>query len=76
MTNGRNGMMVAGLSFFSGCVVGGITGLLYAPQSGARTRRQLTSLAGDVRERAEEAMGQATHAINKVVERGRSLVNA
>lgn len=76
MTNGRNGMMVAGLSFFSGCVAGGITGLLYAPQSGARTRRQLTSLAGDVRERAEEATEQAAHAIHKVVERGRSLVNA
>lgn len=69
-------MMVAGLSFLSGCVVGGIAGLLYAPQSGARTRRQLTSFAENVRERAEEATEQATHAINKVVERGRSLVNA
>jgi gas vesicle protein len=76
MTNGRNVMMVAGLSFFTGCVVGGMAGLFYAPQSGARTRRQLTGLAEDVRERAGEATEQATHRIQKVVERGRSFVNA
>lgn len=76
MTNGRNGMMVAGLSFFSGCVVGGITGLLYAPQSGARTRRQLVGFGEDVRERAGEVTEQAAHTIHKVVEKGRSLVNA
>ncbi|MDH4097093.1 MAG: YtxH domain-containing protein [Nitrospira sp.] len=76
MTNGRNEMMVVGLSFVTGCVVGGIAGLLYAPQSGARTRRQLAGFAEDVRERAGEATEQATHTIQKAVERGRTLVNA
>ena len=75
MTNGRNGMMVIGLSFLTGCVVGGMAGLLYAPQSGTRTRRQLVGFAEDVRERAGEATEQATHTIQKAVERGRSLVN-
>jgi len=75
MTNGRNEIIVAGLSFLTGCVVGGMAGLLYAPQSGARTRRQLTGFAEDVRERAGEATEQATETIQKAVERGRSLVN-
>ena len=74
--NGMNGMMVAGLTFFAGCVVGGMAGLLYAPQSGARTRRQLVGVGGDVRERAGEVTEQATETISKVFERGRSMVNA
>jgi len=74
--NGMNGVVVAGLTFFAGCVVGGVTGLLYAPQSGARTRRQLVGFGEDVRERAGEVTEQAAHTIHKVVEKGRSLVNA
>lgn len=79
MTNqrsGMNGVMVAGLTFFAGCVVGGMAGLLCAPQSGARTRRQLVGFGEDVRERAGEVTEQAAHTIHKVVEKGRSLVNA
>lgn len=71
-----NGMMVAGLSFFAGCVVGGMAGLLYAPQSGARTRRRLVDFGEDVREKAGEATEQATDKMQKVFERGRSFVNA
>lgn len=76
MTNERNGMMVAGLTFFAGCVVGGMAGLLYAPQSGARTRRQLVGFGEDVRERVGDVTEQAAQTIHKVVEKGRSLVNA
>jgi gas vesicle protein len=76
MIDGRNGMMAVGLSFVAGCLAGGAAGLLYAPQSGVRTRRQLTNFAEDVQARAEDATEQAVHTIHKVVERGRSLVNA
>ena len=75
MMNGRNGMRGEGLSFFTGCLLGGIAGLLYAPQSGARTRRRLASLARDVREKAGEMADDATVTIKKAVERGRRLVN-
>lgn len=76
MTNERNGMMAVGLSFLTGCLIGGVAGLLYAPQSGTRTRRQIQNFAADVREKAGEASEQATEAVQKVIERGRSLVNA
>jgi gas vesicle protein len=75
MTNGRNGMGTAGLSFLTGCLIGGIAGVLYAPQSGARTRRQLGNLADDVRERAGEMTEDATVTIRRMVDHGRSLVN-
>jgi len=75
MMNGRNGMRRIGLSFFTGCLLGGIAGLLYAPQSGARTRRRLVSVARDVREKAGEMADDATVTIKKAVERGRRLVN-
>jgi gas vesicle protein len=76
MTNERNGMMAVLISFFTGCLVGGTAGLLYAPQSGTRTRRQIGNFAADVREIAGEVTENAIEAIQKVIERGRSLVNA
>ena len=76
MTNGRYGMTGLGLSFLTGCVVGGITGLLAAPESGARTRRRLSNYAADVREKAGEAREDASTAIHKVIEQGRTLVGA
>lgn len=76
MTNNLNRMMGLGLSFLAGCVVGGIAGVLAAPQSGVRTRRQLTQYADDVRERAGEVTDDTTAAIHRMVEKGRTLVNA
>ena len=53
MTNEQNTILGLGVSFLVGCVVGGIAGLLAAPQSGARTRRQIASFADDVREQKD-----------------------
>ena len=74
MTNKQNGMMGLGLSFVTGCIVGGIAGLLAAPQSGSRTRRQLSSLAEDVREKAGEVKHDALAAVDKTLEQSRSFV--
>jgi gas vesicle protein len=68
--------MGLGLSFLAGCFVGGIAGVLAAPQSGARTRRQLAHYADDVLERAGEAREDTTAAIHRMVEKSRNLVNA
>jgi len=76
MTQGRNGMAGLGLSFLTGCIVGGIAGLLSAPESGVRTRRRLSNYAADVREKAGEVREEASAAIHKVVEQGRTLVGA
>jgi gas vesicle protein len=62
-----------GFSLLTGLLIGGIAGMLYAPQSGTRTRRQLGNFADDVRERAGEMAEDATEAIEKTVERGRRL---
>jgi gas vesicle protein len=86
MTDGRYGLMGVGLSFLAGCVVGGTAALLYAPQSGTRTRRRIADFAEDVRDRAgdvteqatekiHKATEQATEKFHKAVERGRNLVN-
>ena len=75
MTHGRYGVIFGGLSFLAGLVAGGVAGLLYAPQSGARTRRQLARAADDAKERAGEMVEDATEAAQRVVERGRVLVN-
>jgi len=75
MMDGRNVLVPMGFSLLSGLLIGGIAGVLYAPQSGARTRRQLENFADDVRERAGEMAEDATEAIEKTVERGRRLTN-
>lgn len=73
MTNEQNAILGLGVSFLVGCVVGGIAGLLAAPQSGARTRRQIASFADDVRERAGEATEDTTAAIQRAINKGRNL---
>ncbi len=75
MTDGRNVLIPMGFSLLTGLLIGGIAGLLYAPQSGARTRRQLANMADDLRERAGEVAEDATGAVNKIVDNGRRFVN-
>ncbi|MBX3319445.1 MAG: YtxH domain-containing protein [Nitrospira sp.] len=86
MANDRYGLLEVALSFLAGCVVGGTAALLYAPQSGTRTRRRIADFAedvrdrtGDVTERASEkiqkAKEQATEKVQKAIERGRNLVD-
>jgi gas vesicle protein len=76
MMKEHNGAVTVGLSLMAGCLIGGIAGVLYAPQSGARTRRQLAGFADDVRERAGELANDTASAIEKAVERGRHVMNA
>ncbi|MDH4187066.1 MAG: YtxH domain-containing protein [Nitrospira sp.] len=73
--NGRNVVVPMGFSLLTGLLIGGIAGMLYAPQSGNRTRRQLANFADDMRERVGEIAEDATEAIEKTVEKGRRLAN-
>lgn len=75
MMDERTVLVPMGFSLLAGILIGGIAGLLYAPQSGARTRRQLANLADDMRERAGEMAEDATGSIHRVVERGRRMAD-
>lgn len=61
-------------AFFAGLVTGIGTGLLLASQSGARTRRQLHSLAKDVQEETNHILSDARTSIGRAIEHGRSFV--
>ena len=61
-------------SFFAGFMAGIGAGLLLAPQSGARTRRQLENLAKDLQEDTSHMLGNAKASIGNVIEQGKSLV--
>ena len=62
-------------AFFAGLVAGIGTGLLFASQSGARTRRQLHSLGKDLQEETSHVLSDARTSIGKAVEHGKSLVS-
>jgi gas vesicle protein len=62
-------------TFFAGFVAGIGAGILLAPQSGARTRRQLHNMAEDLGEQTSYMLGDAKTSIGKVLEHGKRLVS-
>jgi gas vesicle protein len=58
-------------AFFAGLVAGIGTGLLLAPQSGARTRRQLHGLAKDLQEESNYMLDDAKTSFGKVFGQGK-----
>ncbi|MBS0150813.1 MAG: YtxH domain-containing protein [Nitrospira sp.] len=74
MTDRMYGTGIAGLSFLAGCIVGGAAGLLYAPQSGMRTRRQLVNFVDDGKDKVGEITDDASAVIHEAIERGRKFM--
>jgi gas vesicle protein len=74
MIEGTRCTGISTTTFFAGLLAGISTGLLLAPQSGARTRRQLENLAKDLQEDTSHMLGDAKTSIGKVIEQGKSLV--
>lgn len=70
---GCTGMSMTMTAFFAGLVAGIGTGLLLAPQSGARTRRQLHSLAKDLQEESNYRLGDAKTSFGKVFGQGKEF---
>lgn len=62
-------------TFFIGFAMGVGAGFLLAPQSGARTRRQLHGWAKDVEEETSHILGDAKTSIAKVIDRSKSFVS-
>ncbi len=78
MDNDARFLVIGGLAFATGLLVGVGTGLLIAPQAGSRTRRQIGNFVEDLREDATNIAGDAKDAVegalDGVLERGKSLV--
>jgi len=58
-------------TFFAGLLAGICTGVLFAAQSGARTRRQLHSLAKDLQEESNYMLGDAKASLGKAFGQGK-----
>ena len=74
MTNEGRGLYVGSIMLVAGIGLGFAAGLLMAPQSGARSRRQLRNFAADVEERARCLIEDTKEAVGNGVKYGRSLV--
>jgi len=74
MANETRNLWTSGTTFLIGFVAGIGAGILTAPQSGARTRRQLHNLAHNLNEQAGHVVGDAKVSIGRAIEHGRRLV--
>jgi gas vesicle protein len=74
MTEGTRCTWMSTTTFFVGLVAGIGTGILLAPQSGARTRRQLGNLAEDLEEQTSHILGEAKDSLKRVIRQGKHLV--
>jgi len=73
MTNDVRSFWVGSAMFTVGALVGAGVGLLFAPQSGVRTRRRLHSLVTDTGERAGELVEEAKLSMKQAVKEARKL---
>ena len=73
MDNDTRYVLLAGLSLMVGVVLGTGLGLLMAPQSGSRTRRQLKNMMEDASERAGEFAEDAKEVVTDMVERSKKF---
>ncbi|MBI5207405.1 MAG: YtxH domain-containing protein [Candidatus Firestonebacteria bacterium] len=73
--NGSNNTGTVLLSFLVGGIVGAGVALLLAPQKGEETRKKIKNLAEDVKEKANEYLGEAKSKVNTVFDDGKEVLN-
>jgi gas vesicle protein len=69
MADRNNSAAVGVMMLLAGGVIGAGLALLYAPQSGERTRKQISRYARKVRNEAEEAIRDAAHSVTEMAEK-------
>lgn len=74
MENNSRTIIAGTIAFFTGVIVGVSAGLLMAPQSGDRTRRQIQKMASDVQEDTENLVNDAKDKVSNWVDRGKKFV--
>lgn len=62
------------LAFLGGAILGAGAALLYAPQSGRRTRQKLRGLGEDATEYARDMMSKAEESLEKAEERAEDWI--
>ena len=75
-THETNRITLSFIALLSATTLGLVCGLLLAPQSGTRTRRQLHNMALDARERVDEWTEDAKERVDQVVKEGKKVVGA
>ena len=68
MTDNNNNAMVGALMLVAGGIIGAGVALLFAPQSGERTRKDITRYAKKVRRQAESAVDDFADTVSEMVE--------
>ena len=63
------GLLAALVGFGAGTVVGAVTALLYAPQSGLETREKIKDRVSDISEKATDIIDQSREAIDEAKDR-------
>ena len=74
MSEGTRCTGMSTTTFIAGLLAGVCTGVLFAAQSGTRTRRRLHSWAKNLQEETHHMLGDAKTSIRKVINQGKSLV--
>jgi gas vesicle protein len=62
------------LAFLGGTITGAIAGILFAPKSGAETRREIRDYADKTEEEIIERAKEARAALDETIERGKQYV--
>ncbi|WP_455370957.1 YtxH domain-containing protein [Petrachloros mirabilis] len=75
MSERMDGVLMGGFMFLAGMAVGVGTGLLVAPESGARTRRRLREYAEDLGDQITDLADETKVKVGKFVDRGKDLVS-
>jgi gas vesicle protein len=70
---GISAVAFGGLGLLVGMVVGTVTGVLLAPQTGEKTRKQLMDLAGDAREKMNYLASEAKETVHDLADKTRQL---
>lgn len=68
MADRNNNAVVGAMMLLAGGVIGAGLALLYAPQSGERTRKQISRYAKKVRNETEEMIRDAAHAVTDMTD--------
>lgn len=68
-------LLFGGLTFVTGVLLGTGLGLLLAPQSGRRTRRQLKNYIDDTTDRLNDFADETKDRMSQYVEKGKRFVD-
>ena len=74
MKSERRWLLFSSINFLTGLVLGLSIGVLYAPQSGTRTRQKIRDMAEDAAERVEDWADDTQKTMSDLMKRGKETV--